>query len=63
VKRDMPKAEPIDADVRRKYEGELREVELELEKMYNDPIGVWRDMISKEKKEAEDGTGGETFGA
>lgn len=57
VKRELPKAEPLDKEVRRKYEGELREVEEELEKMYNDPIGVWRDMINKEKKEKGEGEG------
>lgn len=52
-KRDMPRVAPIDENVRRKYEGELAEVEQELEKMYNDPLGVWRDMLKKEKKESE----------
>ena len=47
VKKELPKTEPINKAVREQYENELGDIEKELEKMYNDPLGVWRDLLKK----------------
>lgn len=45
-KREMPRAQPVDDEVRKKYNRELNAIEDELEKIYNDPLGVWQELIT-----------------
>ena len=45
-KREMPRAKPVDNEVRKKYDRELNAIEDELEKIYNDPLGVWQELIT-----------------
>ncbi len=54
-KRNMPRATPVDSDIRSKYDRELNAIEDELEKIYNDPLGVWQELITNPEK-FEDGS-------
>ena len=58
-KRNMPRATPVDEGMRSKYDRELTAIEDELEKIYNDPLGVWRDLITNPEKfdDGSDGSG------
>merc|ERR1711968_186529 len=44
--RKLPKTEALDPEIRKKYDRELNAIEEELEKMYNDPLGVWQELIT-----------------
>lgn len=44
-KKDLPKARPLDPTVREKYDDELSQIEAELEKLYENPLGVWKDIM------------------
>ena len=46
----MPRTEALDREVRKKYDRELNAIEDELEKIYNDPLGVWQELISDPDK-------------
>lgn len=46
----MPRTKPLDPAVRAKYDAEFSEVEEELERMYNDPLGVWQDLIKSQQQ-------------
>ena len=51
----MIEAIPLDKSTREKYDEELSEVEDELEKMYNDPMAVWRELLKSNGAEDENG--------
>ena len=53
-KREMPRAKPVDDEVRKKYNRELDAIEDELEKIYNDPLGVWQELITNPESFNED---------
>ena len=53
-KREMPRAKPVDDEVRKKYDRELNAIEDELEKIYNDPLGVWQELITNPESFNED---------
>lgn len=46
----MPAVPPKNEVVRSKYQEEFHEVEKELEKLYQDPIAVWQDMLQSPEK-------------
>jgi len=46
----MPRAAVNDPAVRSKYSSELNSIELELEKMYSDPLGVWSELMANPDK-------------
>eukprot|EP01039_Chlorochromonas_danica_P002672 gene2672-2917_t len=46
----MPAVPPKNEVVRNKYQKEFHEVEKELEKLYQDPIAVWQDMLQSPEK-------------
>mmetsp|Transcript_1796 Transcript_1796/g.2472 ORF Transcript_1796/g.2472 Transcript_1796/m.2472 type:complete len:525 (-) Transcript_1796:984-2558(-) len=49
--KSMPRAPPLNPEVREKYNKELSEMEDELEKMYSNPIGVWQDLLKSQQQE------------
>ena len=60
--KSMPRAPPLNPEVREKYDQELSAMEDELEKLYSNPIGVWQDLLKsqqqQEQKESTDGSNG-----
>ena len=50
---NLPETTPIDPSLRSKYNDEFKDVEKILEKMYNDPIAVWRDLLKEPEKYSE----------
>ena len=52
--RKLPKTEALDPEIRKKYDRELNAIEEELEKMYNDPLGVWQELITDPDKYLSD---------
>ena len=50
IRKTMPKPPAIDPTVRAKYRTELDEIENELEKMYQDPLKVWQDLVNQPEK-------------
>ena len=50
----MPKTPAIDPKIRAKYDRELTAIEGELEKIYNDPLGVWQELIANPEKFLDD---------
>jgi regulator of replication initiation timing len=48
--RKMPRAPSVDPEIRKKYGSELSAVEDELEKIYNDPLGVWQELMANPEK-------------
>ena len=46
----MPRAAPLDPSVRKKYGKELSAIEDELEKIYNNPLGVWQELMTDPDK-------------
>lgn len=48
-KKSLPRNE-IDPELRKKYGKELTAIEDELEKMYNDPLGVWQELLTDPDK-------------
>ena len=51
----MPRAAPVDPEMRKKYNKELDAIENELEKIYSDPIGVWTEFMKNPEKFLEEG--------
>jgi hypothetical protein len=45
-KRSMPRAETIDPSVRSRYKTELTAIEDELEKIYQNPLSVWQELMT-----------------
>merc|ERR1719378_1774571 len=52
--RRLPKTEALDPEIRKKYDRELNAIEEELEKIYNDPLSVWQDLITDPDKYLSD---------
>ena len=52
--RKLPKADALDPEIRKKYDRELNAIEEELEKIYNDPLGVWQELITDPDKYLSD---------
>merc|ERR1711959_455386 len=50
----MPRSEALDPEVRKKYDTELNAIEEELEKIYNNPLDVWRELIKDPDKYLSD---------
>ena len=51
----MPRAAPVDPEMRKKYNKELDAIENELEKIYSDPLGVWTEFMKNPERFLEDG--------
>ena len=49
-KKVLPRAPVVDKEVRAKYQTELELFEAELEKLYENPLAVWQDMIMNPDK-------------
>ena len=52
--RRLPKTEALDPEIRKKYDRELNAIEEELEKIYNDPLSVWQELIADPDKYLSD---------
>lgn len=52
----MPKAPAVNPSVRSEFAEELKQVEDELEKMYNDPVSVWQDMLRRAEADLLEGS-------
>ena len=46
----MPRAPPVDPEMRKKYKRELDAIENELDKIYSDPMGVWQEFMANPEK-------------
>jgi hypothetical protein len=46
----MPRAPPVDPEMRQKYKKELDAIENELDKIYSDPLGVWQEFMANPEK-------------
>lgn len=46
----MPRAPPVDPEMRKKYKKELDAIENELDKIYSDPLGVWQEFMKNPEK-------------
>eukprot|EP01038_Epipyxis_sp_PR26KG_P013357 gene13357-17916_t len=56
-KEELPKSRTVDPTVRTKYDEELKAIEAELEKLYNDPVNVWKDLMANSEKYKDDTPG------
>ena len=50
----MPRAESVNPEVRKEYAKELAEIEDELAKLYENPLGVWKDIMKNPEKFLDD---------
>ena len=46
----LPKAPPVDPEIRQKYKEELQAIEAELESLYDNPIATWKDIMNNPQK-------------
>lgn len=51
----MPRAPPVDPEMRQKYKRELDAIENELDKIYSDPMGVWQEFMANPEKFLNEG--------
>lgn len=50
----MPRAPPVDPEMRKKYKTELDAIENELDRIYSDPLGVWQEFMANPEKFLEE---------
>lgn len=51
---NMPKAPAMNEEVRKEYAKEFNQIENELEKLYNNPLNVWQEILKNPEKFLDD---------